>query len=369
MARDVLRRGQRADRTSGSATRDEAMTEAADILVEAGAVDRGLLRRDARARGDRLDVHGQRARDPARHERDQGHDPAAPPSRSCATTSRVDWDGEPVTGSSSASPARATSTSRSCRRSRSSSPTRTTVAAPRDAAQPPEELLRPALRGQRVDEGRPLRRRQHRARLRRPAAARGRLRARVLRRQRRRSSTRSTASDRYTVHEVGDGGRDRVVDRLPRDQQRRRTPTSAASTRSRRPNVVTTAVGPTILRFVAPHIVAGLRCATRRMPRRCRSWRARTRSTPPTCCATRSRRSRAAEEWPSLAARAVFANTAVDRIVPGAGRRRRRRRRHRRAVLRVGDRASAVRRRRRPTSRARTSSTTSRRTSSASSSP
>jgi mannitol-1-phosphate 5-dehydrogenase len=78
--------------------------------------------------------------------------------------------------------------------------------------------------------------------------------------------------------------------------------------------VVTTAVGPTILKFVAPHIVAGLAL--------------RDPSLPPLqimACenaigATDQLREHvvelAGESWDALASRSVFANTAVDRIVP-----------------------------------------------------
>jgi mannitol-1-phosphate 5-dehydrogenase len=78
-------------------------------------------------------------------------------------------------------------------------------------------------------------------------------------------------------------------------------------------DIVTTAVGPTVLRFVAPVIAAGLR--------------ARTTDTPLTVMACENAinatdvlvgeiRKNAAEDWETLAGKAVFANTAVDRIVP-----------------------------------------------------
>ena len=99
------------------------------------------------------------------------------------------------------------------------------------------------------------------------------------------------ASDHYTVHEVGAGARDRVVDGY-------RAVNSADGCRGASldelatADVVTTAVGP---RHPEVHRAARGRGAAGpagAMPRRSRSWRARTRSTPPTCCATR---------WPSLA--------------------------------------------------------------------
>ena len=99
------------------------------------------------------------------------------------------------------------------------------------------------------------------------------------------------AVDEYTVHEVGEGGARHRRHRVPRDQQRARTPTRS-STRSRRPNVVTTAVGPTILQVRRPAHRRGPRAARPVIAARCRSWRARTRSTRPTCCATRSHAAR-----------------------------------------------------------------------------
>jgi mannitol-1-phosphate 5-dehydrogenase len=121
------------------------------------------------------------------------------------------------------------------------------------------------------------------------------------------------AVSEYTVHEVGDGGRDipvtgfRAINSAENPDQVIDEIAGA--------NVVTTAVGPTILRFVAPHIVAALAL--------------RDPSSPPLqvmACenainATDLLRdeivSLAGDAWDALASRAVFANTAVDRIVPG----------------------------------------------------
>ena len=71
-----------------------------------------------------------------------------------------------------------------------------------------------------------------------------------------RSSTRSTRCSQYTVHEVGEGGRDRVVTgfRAINSATHPEELVEEISTA----NVVTTAVGPTILKFVAPHILSGL---------------------------------------------------------------------------------------------------------------
>lgn len=122
------------------------------------------------------------------------------------------------------------------------------------------------------------------------------------------------ASDRYTVHEVGVDARDRVVDgyRAVNSQ----ADAAALLDELATADVATTAVGPNILRFIAPHLVMALR--------------ERSPDAPPLvimACenainATHLLRDEIAalsspEEWPSLAAKAIFANTAVDRIVPG----------------------------------------------------
>lgn len=123
-----------------------------------------------------------------------------------------------------------------------------------------------------------------------------------------------SASDHYTVHEVGAGARDLVVDGYRAINSQ--TDAAALVDELVTADVATTAVGPSILRFIAPHLVMALR--------------ARPADAPPLvimACenainATDLLRDEIAslsspEEWPSLSARAVFANTAVDRIVPG----------------------------------------------------
>lgn len=120
------------------------------------------------------------------------------------------------------------------------------------------------------------------------------------------------AVESYTVHEVGDGGRDTVVTGF-RAVNSAENP-DVVIDEVAGANVVTTAVGPTILRFVAPHIVAGLAL--------------RDPSSPPlqimacenainaTDLLREEMKSVAGDAWEALTARAVFANTAVDRIVP-----------------------------------------------------
>ncbi|HEU0183206.1 MAG TPA: mannitol-1-phosphate 5-dehydrogenase, partial [Agromyces mariniharenae] len=122
------------------------------------------------------------------------------------------------------------------------------------------------------------------------------------------------ASDHYTVHEVGVGARDQVVTGYRAINSQ--ADAAALLDELRTADVATTAVGPTILRFIAPHLVIALR--------------ERPADAPPLvimACenainATNLLRDEIAalsspEEWPELEARAVFANTAVDRIVPG----------------------------------------------------
>ena len=150
------------------------------------------------------------------------------------------------------------------------------------------------------------------------------------------------AVSEYTVHEVGEGGTRHGRHRLPRDQQRRRTPTSVIDeiAGAERRHDRRRSDDPPVRR---PAHRGGPGPARPVLSRRCRSWRARTRSTRPTCCATRSSRSRATRgmRWPGARCSRTPPSTASCPAQP----RGRRRRRHGRAVLRVGDRASAVRRR------------------------
>lgn len=122
------------------------------------------------------------------------------------------------------------------------------------------------------------------------------------------------ASDHYTVHEVGAEARDRVVDGYRAINSQ--ADAAALLDELVTADIATTAVGPNILRFIAPHLVMALR--------------ERPSDAPPLAImacenainATDLLRDEiaslsSAEEWPSLAAKAIFANTAVDRIVPG----------------------------------------------------
>jgi len=120
------------------------------------------------------------------------------------------------------------------------------------------------------------------------------------------------AVDAYTVHEVGEGGTDKTVTGFRALNSQ--TDPQAVVDEIATANVVTTAVGPTILKFVAPHVLAGLAL--------------RDPSAPPlqimacenainaTDLLRDEIRAQAGDAWDALAGRAVFANTAVDRIVP-----------------------------------------------------
>ena len=120
------------------------------------------------------------------------------------------------------------------------------------------------------------------------------------------------AVDSYTVREVGEGAKDTVVTGF-RAINSAEHPDEVIEEIAGA-NVVTTAVGPTILTFVAPHIVAALAL--------------RDPSSPPlqimacenainaTDLLRDEMKAVAGDAWEALTARAVFANTAVDRIVP-----------------------------------------------------
>ncbi|CDJ98859.1 mannitol-1-phosphate dehydrogenase,NAD(P)-binding [Microbacterium sp. C448] len=120
------------------------------------------------------------------------------------------------------------------------------------------------------------------------------------------------AEKSYTVHEVGAGGVDKVVTGF-------RAINSAENPQEvideiAGANIVTTAVGPTVLKFLAPLILSGVAL--------------RDPSSPPLqimACENAINatdvlrdhiREQAGEAWDAIASRAVFANTAVDRIVP-----------------------------------------------------
>ena len=117
----------------------------------------------------------------------------------------------------------------------------------------------------------------------------------------------------YRVKEVGLDSREEVVDNYRAVNSRRDEPAVVDEIASA--EIVTTAVGPTVLKFIAPVIAAGLR--------------ARPDGAAPLAVMACENAINATDvlaghiralvpdaEWPAVTARAVFANTAVDRIVP-----------------------------------------------------
>ncbi|MFS0913201.1 mannitol-1-phosphate 5-dehydrogenase [Microbacterium sp. 179-I 3D2 NHS] len=127
------------------------------------------------------------------------------------------------------------------------------------------------------------------------------------------------AVDEYTVHEAGPGGVDRTVTGFRAVNSR--TDPEALTREIATADVVTTAVGPTVLRFVAPAIVAGL---AERSPDAAPLQVMACENAIGATDLLRSEITQAAgTDAAELLPRAVFANTAVDRIVPaqpeGAG--------------------------------------------------
>jgi mannitol-1-phosphate 5-dehydrogenase len=120
------------------------------------------------------------------------------------------------------------------------------------------------------------------------------------------------AVSEYTVHEVGEGGRDTVVTGFRAINSA--TDPDEVIEEVAGANVVTTAVGPTILKFVAPHIVAGLALRDPASPPL--QIMACENAINATDLLRDEIASLAGDAWDALSGRAVFANTAVDRIVP-----------------------------------------------------
>jgi len=117
----------------------------------------------------------------------------------------------------------------------------------------------------------------------------------------------------YRVKEVGLDSGEEVVDDYGAINSRRDEPAVVAQIASA--DIVTTAVGPTVLKFVAPVIAAGLRerpgGAAPLAVMACENAINATDA-----LAGHIRAAVPDEEWPAVAAKATFANTAVDRIVP-----------------------------------------------------
>lgn len=122
-----------------------------------------------------------------------------------------------------------------------------------------------------------------------------------------------TAADSYLVHEVGTGGEDKTVTGFRAVNSAENA--SAVAEEVATADVVTTAVGPTILKFIAPHIVAGLR--QRPADAQKLQVMACENAIGATDTLRQAMQELAGEGWDELGVKAVFANTAVDRIVPG----------------------------------------------------
>jgi mannitol-1-phosphate 5-dehydrogenase len=117
----------------------------------------------------------------------------------------------------------------------------------------------------------------------------------------------------YLVKEVGFEPAEHRVDNYRAINSRSDEPAVVAEIASA--DIVTTAVGPTVLKFVAPVILAGLR--QRPDGAAPLAVMACENAINATDVLVGHMRSQAPEEeWPALAAKAVFADTAVDRIVP-----------------------------------------------------
>jgi mannitol-1-phosphate 5-dehydrogenase len=120
-------------------------------------------------------------------------------------------------------------------------------------------------------------------------------------------------SSSYTVHAVGEGGHDEVVDDYRAVNSKTHLTDAVAAVAEA--DIVTTAVGPNILKFIAPVIVDGLRQRSGGAPLVVMACENAINATD--VLVREMRMSVPAEEWDLLARKAIFANTAVDRIVPG----------------------------------------------------
>ncbi len=121
------------------------------------------------------------------------------------------------------------------------------------------------------------------------------------------------AQDSYTVREVGAGGQDHTITGF-RALNSAENPEAVAQEVAES-QVVTTAVGPTVLKFIAQHIMDGLRLRPADFPP------LQIMACENAVGATDTLRAEierlAGPQWAELDSKAVFANTAVDRIVPG----------------------------------------------------
>lgn len=115
----------------------------------------------------------------------------------------------------------------------------------------------------------------------------------------------------YQVHEVGLAARTYTVDIASAINSS--TQGELLADEIGAADVVTCAVGPSILKFIAPSILAGLQKRTRPEPLVVMACENAVNATDQLREAIESL---AGESWPAISERAIFANTAVDRIVP-----------------------------------------------------
>ena len=117
------------------------------------------------------------------------------------------------------------------------------------------------------------------------------------------------AADSYTVHEVGEGGREHVISGFSAINST--TEPEALTAAIAEADVVTCAVGPTILKFIAPAVRAGIDARSANQPRLV------VMACENAINATDNLKAHVlGEDAADVEAKAVFANTAVDRIVP-----------------------------------------------------
>ncbi len=120
------------------------------------------------------------------------------------------------------------------------------------------------------------------------------------------------AADSYRVIEIGPGGGETTVTGFSAiDSAADRDAAVAAVATA---DIVTTAVGPTVLRFIAPLIADGLRARTAEAPLVIMACENALQATD----ALRAEIDAALGDDQEALSRAIFANTAVDRIVPTA---------------------------------------------------
>lgn len=121
------------------------------------------------------------------------------------------------------------------------------------------------------------------------------------------------ASTSYRVHEVGENSASHEISNYRALNSATNTQQVVAEITSA--DIVTTAVGPNVLKFIAPLIVSGLQARPVDAPRlQVMACENAINATDVLAAEVKSLVS--ASEWHELSAKTIFANTAVDRIVP-----------------------------------------------------